>query len=32
MFGGSFNDLAFNIASEDAINIVDMKTRLLGEG
>ncbi|MBQ4899367.1 phage tail family protein [Paenibacillus sp. Marseille-P2973] len=32
MFGGSFNDLAFNSASEDAVNIVDMEARLSGEG
>lgn len=32
MFGGSFNDLAFNSPTEDAVNIVDMEARLSGEG
>ncbi|MGG1879358.1 hypothetical protein ABDI30_17540 [Paenibacillus cisolokensis] len=32
MFGGGFNDLAFNSATEGAVNIVDLEARLSGEG
>ncbi|MNW49192.1 hypothetical protein D3C74_266000 [compost metagenome] len=32
MFGGSFNDLAFNSPTENAVNIVDMEAHLSGEG
>lgn len=32
MFGGSFNDLAFNSPSENEVNIVDLSAHLSGEG
>lgn len=32
MFGGSFNDLAFNSPLENEVNIVDMEAHLSGEG
>lgn len=32
MFSGGFNDLAFNTASENEVNIIDMSARLSGEG
>ncbi|MNW44380.1 hypothetical protein D3C74_216140 [compost metagenome] len=32
MFGGSFNDLAFNSPTENKVNIVDMSAMLSGEG
>lgn len=32
MFGGGFNDLAFNSPSENEVNIVDMSAHLSGDG
>lgn len=32
MFGGGFNELAFNSPLENSVNIVDMAARLSGEG
>ncbi|MGP0583713.1 phage distal tail protein [Paenibacillus timonensis] len=32
MFGGSFNDIAFNSPVENEVNIVDMSAHLSGEG